>query len=158
MGSSGGGCRATFRGVSHPSPWPALSDQSASLLVVSRYRVGAAEREDFLERARTAIGTLARQPGFTCASLAQATDELDLFCIRTEWIGVGAYRRALSNYDVKVDAVPLLSTAVDESSAFEVVRHWTDQGETSAVSGLAADAGDVGLGAASAAHVPPVSS
>ena len=38
-----------------------------------------------------------------------------------EWENVGAYRRALSAYDVKVGAVPLLSTAIDEPSAYEVV-------------------------------------
>jgi hypothetical protein len=34
---------------------------------------------------------------------------------------VGSYRRALSSYDVKVTAVPLLSLAYDEPSAFEVM-------------------------------------
>ena len=34
---------------------------------------------------------------------------------------VGAYRRALSSYDVKVGAVPLLSRALDEPSAYEAV-------------------------------------
>ena len=41
------------------------------------------------------------------------------------WEDVGAYRRALSSYDVKVTAVPLLSRAVDEPSAYEVVRPGT---------------------------------
>lgn len=144
--------------MSHPNPWPALAEQAASLLVVSRYRVPTAERQQFLERARTALATLAQRPGFMCASIGQATDEQDLFCLRTEWEGVGAYRRALSDYEVKLNVVPLLSTAVDESSAFEVVRHWTVDGETSAVSGLAADSGEVGLGWAAGPHVPPVSS
>jgi hypothetical protein len=144
--------------VSHHSPWPALDEQAASLLVISRYRVAPVAREDFVERARAALATLAQQPGFVCASIGQATDEQDLFCLRTEWDGVGAYRRALSNFDVKLTAVPLLSTAVDESSAFEVVRHWTIDGETAAPSGLAADSGEVGLGRAAGPHVPPVSS
>jgi hypothetical protein len=34
---------------------------------------------------------------------------------------VGSYRRALSAYDVKVTAVPLLSQAIDEPSAYELV-------------------------------------
>jgi hypothetical protein len=34
---------------------------------------------------------------------------------------VGAYRRALSSYDVRVGAVPLLSRALDEPSAYETL-------------------------------------
>ena len=41
--------------------------------------------------------------------------------LTTQWEHVGAYRRALSAYDVKLGAVPLLSRALDEPSAFEVV-------------------------------------
>jgi hypothetical protein len=41
--------------------------------------------------------------------------------LTTEWENVGAYRRALSSYEVKVGAVALLSTAIDEPSAYEVV-------------------------------------
>ena len=40
----------------------------------------------------------------------------------TTWEHVGAYRRALSSYDVKLHAVPLLSRAIDEPSAYEAGR------------------------------------
>ena len=36
----------------------------------------------------------------------------------TRWKDVGSYRRALSSYDVKMAAVPTLSRAVDEPSAY----------------------------------------
>ena len=39
----------------------------------------------------------------------------------TRWRDVGSYRRALSSYDVKVGAVPLLSRAIDEPSAYETL-------------------------------------
>jgi hypothetical protein len=39
----------------------------------------------------------------------------------TRWRDVGSYRRALSSYDVKVGAVPILSRAIDEPSAFEAL-------------------------------------
>ena len=39
---------------------------------------------------------------------------------------MGAYRRALSSYDVKLHAVPTLSRALDEPSAYEVVEPGTD--------------------------------
>ena len=41
--------------------------------------------------------------------------------LTTRWVHVGAYRRALSAYDVKVGAVPLLSRAIDEPGAYETV-------------------------------------
>ena len=41
--------------------------------------------------------------------------------LTTEWEGPGAYRRALSAYDVKLAAVPTLSRALDEPSAYEPV-------------------------------------
>ena len=39
----------------------------------------------------------------------------------TEWESVGAYRRALGGFDVKVHATPLLAESLDEPSAFETL-------------------------------------
>ena len=135
-----------------------MTHPNAGLLVVSRFRVASAERAAFLADADVAMTVLAAQAGCRGVSLGQATDEADLLLIRSEWDGVGAYRRALSSFDVKVTAVPLLSTAIDEPSAYEVVVHHGADGVHRATSGLAADAGDVRLGSAAAADVPPVSS
>jgi hypothetical protein len=41
--------------------------------------------------------------------------------LSTEWEGVGAYRRALSSYDVKMTAPEALAHAVQEPSAYEVL-------------------------------------
>ena len=135
-----------------------MTHPSAGLLVVSRFQVDPAQRARFLTDAATAIDALASQAGCRGISLGQSTDDPDLLIIRSEWDGVGAYRRALSSFDVKVHAVPLLSSSIDEPSAYEVVRHTDASGTVTASSGLAADAGIVGLGSAAAADVPPVSS
>ena len=37
----------------------------------------------------------------------------------TEWDGIGAYRRALGNYEVKLHATPVLARAIDAPSGFE---------------------------------------
>jgi quinol monooxygenase YgiN len=132
--------------------------ETASLLVVSRFRVDDAERAVFLAAAGRAVAALAAQAGCLAVSIGQSTDESGLIAIRSEWVGVGAYRRALSAFDVKVEAIPLLSSAIDEPSAYELVHHWTPAGVTMAPSGLAADAGAIGLGAAAAPVVPPVTS
>ena len=56
----------------------------------------------------------------------------------TEWAGVGAYRRSLGAYDVKVDAAPLLALGRDEPSAFEVLHADDELAVVPPVSGGAA--------------------
>ncbi len=136
-----------------------MTHPSAALRVVSRFRVPAEGRQGFLTHAATAMDTLAAQPGCRGVSLGQATDDAELLLITSEWEGVGAYRRGLSSFDVKLHAVPLLSMAVDEPSAFEIVRSVDESGEVHvAASGLAEDAGRIGLGEAAGPDVRPVTS
>ncbi len=54
-------------------------------------------------------------------TIGRNVDDPTLWVLVTTWANVGAYRRALSSYDVKLHAVPLLSRALDEPSAYEVV-------------------------------------
>lgn len=98
------------------------------MLVVTRFRAsadtpGAADLRAGLERAHAA---LAERPGYLGGDLGRNVDEPDLWVLVTRWEHVGAYRRALSAYDVKLHAVPLLSRALDEPSAFERVEPGTD--------------------------------
>lgn len=132
------------------------SSEPASLLVVTRFRVAPADADGFAGRAREAIAVLAESAGFLDASLGQSTDDPQLRVIAMRWSGVGAWRRALSRFEVKVSVVPLLSTAIDEPSAFEIVHARDRNGSIDAGSGLAADAGEIGLGHAAAASVPSV--
>lgn len=134
-----------------------MDASEAGLVVVSRFRVPEERAAAFATDARSAISVLAERDGFIDGVLAQSTDEAELRLITTRWTGVGAYRRALSNYDVKLTAVPLLSLAIDEPSAYEIVHLRTLESAVDAVSGLAADAGSIGLGDAAAASVRPVS-
>lgn len=134
----------------------AFGEPSPILLVVSRFRVPGADRADFERDARTALTLLAAQPGCRAAGLGQSTDDPDLLVLRTEWDGVGAYRRALSTYDVKVGAIPLLSLAIDEPSAYEVVVTADGGGIRAQRSGLAADAQVVRLGEAAGPAVGTV--
>jgi hypothetical protein len=86
-----------------------------------RFRVAEADGADFLEQAHGALQALARRPGYLDGDLGRATDDPTLWLMTLRWEGVGAYRRALSAYDVKVAAVPVLSTAIDEPTAFEML-------------------------------------
>jgi heme-degrading monooxygenase HmoA len=91
------------------------------VLVVSRYRVIDEESVEFGGRAREALDALAEQPGFVRGSVGRSLDEPDLWLLSTQWINVGAYRRALSSYDVKTRAVPVMLHALNEASAYEVL-------------------------------------
>lgn len=89
------------------------------MLAITRYRVPAEESEQFLARARTALEALAQRPGHRWGSVGRSTDEPTLWSLSTRWDSVGAYRRALGSYEVKLHAHPLMYLAVDEPSAFE---------------------------------------
>lgn len=91
------------------------------MLVVNRFRLGADEAADFTDRARLAIEALAARPGFVRADFGRAYDDPACWMLVTEWESVGAYRRALGAFDVKVQATPLLAQSLDEPSAFEIL-------------------------------------
>lgn len=129
---------------------------AAPLVVVSRFQVPAEQAASFAAGARAAIEVLAGCAGFLRGSLGQSTDEAGLRAIVTEWDGVGSYRRALSRAEVKASAIPFLSYAIDEPSAYEVVHARTPDTVMGGLSGLAADAGSIGLGRAAGPTIPPV--
>ena len=95
------------------------------MLVVSRFRVPEAEGEAFRARLAAAHALLEEQPGYVDGQVGRNLDDPTLWVLTTRWEHVGAYRRALSSYDVKMNAVPLLGRAVDEPSAYEVVEPGT---------------------------------
>lgn len=84
-----------------------------------RFAVGEAPEAEFVASGRDALEVLATRPGYQRGQLARAYDNPNVWCLVTEWASVGAYRRALSAYDVKLRATPLLARAVPEESAFE---------------------------------------
>ena len=98
--------------------------ERVELMVVSRFRVPErpeAAVAQFRDAAQVALAALAARPGYVDGHVGRNVDEPDLWLLTTAWANVGSYRRALSAYDVKTTAVPLLSKAVDEPSAYETV-------------------------------------
>jgi quinol monooxygenase YgiN len=89
------------------------------VLVVNRFRVQPEAAEAFRADLAAAVEVLSQRPGFVGADAGRNVDDPILWVLVTRWADVGSYRRALSAYDVKLTAVPLLSRAVDEPSAFE---------------------------------------
>ncbi len=120
------------------------------MLVVTRFDVPEGDAPSFLSRAQRALAAFAARPGYVRGRLGRAADDPRMWVLTTEWVGVGAYRRSLSSYDVKVDAAPLLSLGRDEPSAYEVlVRDEAAGPPVVQVSRRAADADEVGVGEAS---------
>lgn len=91
------------------------------MIVITRYSVPEADVEAFRADAAKAVEVLSRRPGYRGHRLGRAADDPALWTVVTEWDGAGFYRRALSDFDVKVHAVPLLSRALDEPTAFEIM-------------------------------------
>ncbi len=91
------------------------------MFVVARFDVAADDVDDFLARAREAVAALAARPGYRTGLVGRSVDAPEVWTLVTEWDGVGAYRRALSAYDVKLRATPVLALARDEPSAFETL-------------------------------------
>ncbi|MCR1782275.1 antibiotic biosynthesis monooxygenase [Nocardioides carbamazepini] len=90
------------------------------MLVVNRFRAGedpAGLRADL----ELVHGLLAEQTGYVSGWVGRNVDDPDLWTLTTHWVNVGAYRRALSAYDLKLHGVPVLSRAIDEPGAYEVV-------------------------------------
>jgi|SRR4051794_15367995 len=127
------------------------------MLVVTRYVVSESEASTFAAQARAALDALRAHPGCRMAVIGRAVDDPRLWTLTTRWESVGTYRRALSSYDVKLHAVPLMYSAIDEATAFEELAAWDADGDAEVVEGepaLAADAGTVNLGEAATPRAP----
>ncbi|MEV0898417.1 antibiotic biosynthesis monooxygenase family protein [Actinoplanes sp. NPDC049802] len=91
------------------------------MLVLNRFSVPTETQDAFREQAHAALAALARTPGYRSGRLTRALEDPAGWILVTEWESVGAYRRALGAYDVKVSATPLLALSLDEPSAFETL-------------------------------------
>lgn len=76
---------------------------------------------EFPERAQQALTALASRPGYLRGLLGRSTDDPAAWVLLSEWQNVGSYRRALSSYEVKLHATPLMAAAVDLPTGFEAL-------------------------------------
>ena len=115
----------------------------ADWVVVMRFAVPAVDAEVFIDKSRDVARLLATFDGCEAVEVGRASDDPALWVMVASWRSVGSYRKALSSYEVKVGAVPFLSRALDEPTAFEVLFGADASGERSASGDLAGDAGTV---------------
>jgi quinol monooxygenase YgiN len=95
----------------------------ACVIVVNRFRAaaGPAAADQLHRGLERALAALRARPGFVDGAVGRNVDDPALWLLTTWWENVGSYRRALSSYDVKLEAVPLPPQAIDEPSAYETV-------------------------------------
>ena len=91
------------------------------MLVVTRFRYEESQAGQAQAELGTCVAAFAELPGYLSGSVGRAVDDPTLWVLATSWANVGAYRRALSAYDIKMHVVPLLARALDEPSAYEVI-------------------------------------
>lgn len=91
------------------------------MIAITRYRVPGDDADGFAERMTAVLTALSARPGFRSGRLGRTVDDPGLWALVTEWDGAGHYRRALGDYDVRLQFMPLAAMAVDEPGAYEVV-------------------------------------
>ena len=89
------------------------------MLAIARFSVPLANATQFEEQLSTALQAFSACNGYVSGEFGQNLDEPTLWSLVTHWENVGSYRRALSNNDVKMNAIPILAQAIDEPGAYE---------------------------------------
>lgn len=105
------------------------------MLVLNRFVVASGDVDGFVAQAHAALAALAKAPGYQRGELTRSLDEPEHWCLVTEWLNVGSYRRALGRFDVKVNATPLLARSLMEPSAYETLAHAAPGGRIEVVTG-----------------------
>jgi quinol monooxygenase YgiN len=112
-------------------------------VVVLRFSVPDDVATRFSDEASRVARLLGARAGCLGVEVGRASDDPTLWVMSSRWQSVGAYRRAVSDYEIKVQAVPFLSQAIDEPTAFEVLFAIDAEGERAASGDLASDANTV---------------
>lgn len=110
-------------------------------VVHTRFRVVGDQVGSFRGQVVAAVDVLAAAAGFRRARLSRSIEDPDVWSLDLEWDDVGSYRRGVSTYEAKVSAVPLLSSSVDEPTAFESLEVVDGRGRSRADTAVRHDGG-----------------
>ena len=89
------------------------------MLAIARFSVPLADAAHFENQLAVSLDAFSACAGFVDGEFGQNLDDLTLWSLVTRWENVGSYRRALSNNNVKMNAIPTLALAIDEPGAYE---------------------------------------
>lgn len=110
------------------------------IAVIAQLVVPAAERARFEQGCERMVELCAESPGFLSSELGQSTDSLEDFTLIHRWANVGAYRKFLSRYEIKLEVIPFLSTFTKDSVTVEIIMDSQSDRVESGTSSLALDA------------------
>jgi quinol monooxygenase YgiN len=97
---------------------PGEDDEEDIVFAVTRFRARGDDARALAAAVPLLMGALAARPGFLHGELGRCADDPDLWALVTRWDGVGSYRRALSNADVKFTGAPVWVHALDEPGVY----------------------------------------
>jgi hypothetical protein len=89
------------------------------MLAIARFSTPLAQAAEFEAQLSVALEAFSACAGFVSGEFGQNLDDTTMWSLVTHWENVGSYRRALSNLNVKMNAIPLLARAIDEPGAYE---------------------------------------
>jgi hypothetical protein len=89
------------------------------MFAIARFMVPLGDAANFEVQLDCALAAFSGCTGYVSGEIGQNLDDPTLFSLVTHWANVGSYRRALSNNDVKMNAIPILAQAIDEPGAYE---------------------------------------
>lgn len=91
--------------------------QAEPVIVVTEHRAD----DGFLDLGRELLTVLAGADGFVGGQVGLSPDDPGVWLMVTTWRDVGSMRRGFGSFDAKVAAAPVMMSAVDRVSAFEVM-------------------------------------
>jgi len=80
--------------------------------------------------AKQAMNILQARSGFVSSSIFHNADSPERYLVKTDWLDVGSYRRALGSMEAKVGVWPFLANMQDEPTAFELLMDFTAESVT----------------------------
>ena len=113
--------------LSRPPSSPAIAKRKPSPSAPTRLATGTRQSS----KISCAVGEVF-QPGFRSGEVGRSPDDPHTWILTTSWEDVGSMRRGLGSYAAKVALAPLLPSAADEPSTFEVLLHVTSGGQVEA--------------------------
>jgi heme-degrading monooxygenase HmoA len=89
------------------------------MIAIARFNVALGDAAQFESDLSAALATFSACTGFIKGDYGQNLDDSTLWALVTHWENVGSYRRALSNNEVKMHAIPTLARSIDEPGAYQ---------------------------------------
>jgi quinol monooxygenase YgiN len=99
------------------SPVPEDHEED-DVFAVTRFRATGDDATALAAAVTPLLSALGARPGFLGGELGRSADDPGLWALVTRWDGVGSYRRALSNAEVKITGAPVWVHALDEPGVY----------------------------------------